>query len=254
MARFTGRTAVVTGGTSGIGAAVAATLGAEGARVFVAGRDHQRGAAIAADVTARGGVGHFIATDVSVDAEVARLAEAAGRDSFIDFWFSNAGVEGPIGGFDTWEDTAVAELLDVNVKAVLSGLRHAAAHMREGGVIVNTASFVGTVVPVPIAVPYAASKAAVVAAGRSVAPLLTDMGVKVVTLCPWVIDTPMVVRLAGDDRAERQAFAAQFAPSGLLTPVDDVARAAIAVLEGTISTDSGAAYLVDAGPTVTPLP
>ncbi|MEH3079338.1 MAG: SDR family NAD(P)-dependent oxidoreductase [Quadrisphaera sp.] len=160
----------MTGGTSGIGRAIALLLGQEGARVHVAGRDAERGLAVAREVTARGGEGRFVPVDVAVDADVARLARTAAADGPIDHWFSNAGVEGPIGPVTGWDEAALREVLDVNLKAVLSGLRHASEHMGAGGTVVNTASFVGTALPVPIAVPYAAAKAGVVAAGRSAAP------------------------------------------------------------------------------------
>lgn len=247
MGRFSGSTAVVTGGTSGIGRAIALLLGQEGARVHVAGRDEQRGLAVAREVTARGGEGRFARVDVTVDAEVAALARAAGADGPIDHWFSNAGAEGPIGPMAGWDEAALREVLDVNLKAVLSGLRHASEHMASGGVVVNTASFVGTALPVPVAVPYAAAKAGVVAAGRSAAPLLAEAGISVYTLCPWIVDTPMVDRLTGGAPEDKAGFAAGFAPSGRLTSVDDVAGVALDLLDGRLPASSGDAFLVDAG-------
>ncbi|MBC3762485.1 SDR family NAD(P)-dependent oxidoreductase [Quadrisphaera sp. RL12-1S] len=74
----------MTGGTSGIGRAIAVLLGQEGARVHVAGRDEERGLAVAREVTARGGEGRFVRVDVAVDSEVAALARAAGAGGPID--------------------------------------------------------------------------------------------------------------------------------------------------------------------------
>jgi NAD(P)-dependent dehydrogenase (short-subunit alcohol dehydrogenase family) len=88
--RFEGSTAVVTEGTSGIGRAIAVSLGEEGARVYVAGRDEERGAAVAREVTSRGGQGQFVRVDVAVDAEVGLLATTAAAAGPIDHWFSNA--------------------------------------------------------------------------------------------------------------------------------------------------------------------
>ncbi len=251
MGRFDGRTAVVTGGTSGIGRAIAILLGEQGARVYIAGRDEERGTSVAHEVTSRGGDGRFVRTDVADDAQVASLAATAAADGPIDYWFSNAGVEGPIGPMETWDDVALRSVLDVNLKGVLSGLRHGSGHLARGGAIVNTASFVGTALPVPIAVPYAAAKAGVVAAGRSVAPLLAESDIEVYTLCPWVIDTPMVDRLTGGAPDDKTGFAAGFAPSGRLTRAEEVAAVALDLLDGRLSARSGDAYLVDAGPAVT---
>jgi len=253
MTHLSGRTAVVTGGTSGIGAAIAHRLAAAGARVVISGRDAERGAAVVQAISDAGGEALFLTADVTRDADVAELARVAASEGPLDFWFSNAGAEGPIGPMETWTPEALREVVDANLTSVLSGLHHASTHMRRGGVIVNTASFVGTVLPVPIAVPYAAAKAGVVAAGRSAAPLLAEAGIDVFTLCPWVIDTPMVDRLTGGAPDDKAGFAAGFAPSGRLTPVDDVAQAAVDLVTEQPRRASGEAILVDAGPTVTVL-
>lgn len=79
MGRFDGRTAVVTGGTSGIGRAIALRLGEQGARVCIAGRDEECGTSVAHEVTSRGGEGRFVRTDVADDAPVASLAATAPR-------------------------------------------------------------------------------------------------------------------------------------------------------------------------------
>jgi NAD(P)-dependent dehydrogenase (short-subunit alcohol dehydrogenase family) len=67
--------------------------------------------------------------------------------------------------------------------------------MERGGVIVNTASFVGTRVPLPIAVAYGGTKAAVVSMTSSAAVALGDDGISVFAVCPWIVDTPMIDRL-----------------------------------------------------------
>ncbi len=94
--------------------------------------------------------------------DVAALADAAAeRRGRIDLWFNNAGIEGGIGPLTAFDDDAVRCLLDTNVKGVYSGMRHAVRHMDGGGVIVNTASFVGVALPVPVAVAYGATRSSV---------------------------------------------------------------------------------------------
>jgi NAD(P)-dependent dehydrogenase (short-subunit alcohol dehydrogenase family) len=107
-----------------------------------------------------GGQATFVRTDVTDDGQVAALAQrAAGERGVIDIWFNNAGIEGRIGGLGDFDDLTVRQLLDTNIKGVYSGIRYAVEHMRNGGVIINNASFVGTAMSVPRAIAYGGTKA-----------------------------------------------------------------------------------------------
>jgi NAD(P)-dependent dehydrogenase (short-subunit alcohol dehydrogenase family) len=151
------------------------------------------------------------------------------------------------------DDAAVQQLVNTNFKGVFSGMRHAARRMVTGGVIVNMASFNGTKMPVPIAVPYGATKAAVVSMTQSAALGLQDRGVSVFALCPYIVDTPMLDRLTGGQGPEvRAAFAAQFAPSKRLTTPDEIAQVVLGLCRRNSGYRSGDVLVVDAGPSVTP--
>ena len=242
------RSAVITGGSAGIGFATAQALSRKGYTVFIAGRDQQRGDAAAAELRAGGADARFIRTDVSQDKEVAALASEAAQAGPIDAWFNNAGVEGIAGPLAVVDDDAVRELFDINLKGVYSGLRHSAEHMAEGGVIVNNASFVGVLAPVPIAVAYGATKAAVVSMTRSAAIGLADQGISVFAVCPFIVDTPMLDRLTGGAGPEARAgFAAQFAPSGKLTEPGEVADVVASLVSGERNHPSGTVLTIDAG-------
>jgi NAD(P)-dependent dehydrogenase (short-subunit alcohol dehydrogenase family) len=254
MGRLQQQVAVITGGATGIGVATAQALAAEGADVVLAGRDAGRSEQAAADIRRAGGRARFIRTDVADDSQVASLAErAADERGRIGIWFNNAGVEGGIGPLTEFDDATVRTLLDTNVKGVYSGMRHALGHMTGGGVIVNTASFVGTKVPVPVAVAYGATKAAVVSMTRSAAAGLEDAGVRVFAICPWIVDTPMVDRLTGGAPEDKAGFAAAFAPSGRLTPAAEIADVVLELCNGYRTARSGDALLIDAGRTVSAL-
>jgi NAD(P)-dependent dehydrogenase (short-subunit alcohol dehydrogenase family) len=168
---------------------------------------------------------------------------------------NNAGTEEPPGSPVQLEDDVVRSILETNLKGVYSGIRHAAAAMGEGGgVVVNVASFVGTRIFPPPALIYGATKAGVVAMTASVAPLLAQANIDVYAICPCIVDTPMVDRLTGGaGEIARRQFAAQFAPSGRLTPPEDIARFVVELCAGSSNFKSGDAILVDAGPLGEPL-
>jgi NAD(P)-dependent dehydrogenase (short-subunit alcohol dehydrogenase family) len=160
MGSFDDRVVVVTGGATGIGLASARRFAAEGATVVMAGRDVTRGEGAAEVIRGSGGRATFVATDLTDDGQVASLAlRAAGERGVIDIWFNNAGVEGGVGRLGDFDDLTVRQLLDTNVKGVYSGMRYAIEHMGEGGLIINSASFVGTVMPVPVGIAYGAEPA-----------------------------------------------------------------------------------------------
>jgi NAD(P)-dependent dehydrogenase (short-subunit alcohol dehydrogenase family) len=250
MGRSDQYSAVITGGTSGIGLATARALAAQGAHTYVAGRDHERGELAAKEISQAGGRATFVRTDVSDDAQVAALAEAAtAATGRIDLWFNNAAYDGPIGPLAEFDDATVRQLLDTNIKGVLSGLRHASAHMPAGGVIVNNASFNGTRMPVPIAVVYGATKAAVASMTRSAALDLIDRHIRVYGIAPYIVDTPLLDRLTGGQGLQaRREFAARFAPSGQLTDPRDVAATVVDLFAGTAPFAPGDVVLFDAGP------
>lgn len=253
MGSFNDRVVVVTGGATGIGLASARRFAAEGATVVIAGRDATRGEGVAEVIRGSDGRATFVTTDVTDDSQVAALAQqAAGKRGVIDVWFNNAGVEGEIGGLGDLDDLTVRHLLDTNVKGVYSGMRYAVEHMRAGGVIINNASFVGTLMQVPAAIAYGGTKAAVVSMTRAAALALVDQGIDVVGIAPWIVDTPMIDRLTGGQGPEARAgFAAQFAPSGKLTPREEVAEVVVGLAGRTASYRSGDVLVIDAGPSVT---
>src|SRR5208283_2308382 len=131
-------------------------------------------------------------------------------------------------------------------------MRYAAEHMRAGGLIINAASFVGTVMPVPVGIAHGGTKAAVVSMTRAAALGLADQDIDVVAIAPWIIDTPMIDRLTGFHGPEaRAAFAPQFNPSGKLASPEQVAEVVAGLADRTRPYRSGDVLLVDAGPSVT---
>jgi NAD(P)-dependent dehydrogenase (short-subunit alcohol dehydrogenase family) len=238
MVELSGRAALVTGGASGIGAAIAELMLQSGAQVVVLDLD---GGAPAGALGLKVDV-----TDVTaVDAAVARAVDRCGR---LDIVVNNAG----IGAQGKVEDNALAEwqrVLDVNLLGMVRVTRAALPHLRATrGVVINTAS-VAAEVGLPDRVLYSASKGAVVAASRAMAADLVDDGVRVCWVSPGTADTPWVARLLAatdDPSAERAALEAR-QPHGRLVSAREVAEAVCYLASPHAGSSTGVGLTVDGG-------
>ncbi|WP_294207385.1 SDR family NAD(P)-dependent oxidoreductase [uncultured Chryseobacterium sp.] len=242
------KVALITGGTAGIGRKTALTLAAEGYRVMIAGRSRESGEHLAHEIILKGGEAAYICTDVSVEKEVIRMVESAvDQYGSIDYLFNNAGTEGVLGPVETNSETVIDTVLAANIKGVILCIKHILPLMRQqkSGVIVNTASFVGTTMPLPVAVVYGASKSAVLSITQSVAASCAEDNIRVYAVCPWVTDTPMADRLTGHNEEAKAAFGANINPGGAIVPVEEIVEAVVRLVEGTDAINSGEAVLID---------
>ena len=224
---FAGRVAIVTGGGSGIGAALVHALAARGAAVVIADIDETAAKGVADQVAAGGGDVGTVVLDVRDSAAVSDLVNnVAAERGALDLIFNNAGIA--VGGLveeltlDHWD-----RVIDVNVRGVVHGV-HAAypVMLRQGhGHIVNTASLAG-LVPGPSLTPYAAAKHAVVGLSLSLRAEGASRGVKVSAVCPGFVDTPLLGRVNQDlPQTETGANAAALARSlGKLYQADRLAQ------------------------------
>ncbi|MQA33260.1 SDR family NAD(P)-dependent oxidoreductase [Modestobacter roseus] len=196
--------ALVTGGASGLGAATARALAAAGAAVTVVDLDADRGAALAAEL---GGDASFVRTDVTDEASVqAAVADAAGKGRPLRIAVNCAGIgyAGRLLGRDgsPHELGAFTRTVTVNLVGTFNVLRLAAAAMAatepgpdgERGVVVNTASIAAYDGQVG-QVAYAASKGGIVGMTLPAARDLAPVGVRVVTIAPGIVDTPLLAAL-----------------------------------------------------------
>jgi NAD(P)-dependent dehydrogenase (short-subunit alcohol dehydrogenase family) len=196
MATFSGKVALVTGGTSGIGRAAAVAFARGGAKVVVAGRRAEEGAETVQLVKQAGGDGMFVRTDVSRDGDVKALVEQTlkhfGR---LDAAFNNAGIEQiPEPLTQTTEET-YDRIIDINVKGVWLSLKHEIPAMLKtgGGAIVNTSSVGGLIGMAGVPV-YIASKHAVQGLTKAVALEFAKQGIRVNAVAPGGVETPMFDR------------------------------------------------------------
>jgi NAD(P)-dependent dehydrogenase (short-subunit alcohol dehydrogenase family) len=210
--------ALVTGGARGIGEAVARRLAARGAHVVVADLDLDAAQAVAADVD-----GLAVRCDVSLtDDNAAAVAAAVERYGGLDVAVLNAGVAGGSDLGDAFDLVRYRRLMGANLDGVVLGLHavHAALRAAGGGDVVVTASM-AALTAVPMDPMYAASKAAVAALVRSVAPVWAADGIRVNAVCPSFTETAIIA-------GQHDAIAALGLP---ILAVDDVADAFLQVLE-----------------------
>ncbi|WP_135451853.1 SDR family oxidoreductase [Mycobacterium sp. DL99] len=188
-----GKVAVITGGASGIGAALAARLAGEGAEVWIADRQIDAAQDLARRLGASGGTAHAIELDVrdpaSFERVAAEIVEQSGR---IDYLFNNAGI-GVAGEVDSYTLDDWNDVFDVNLRGVVHGIQAVYPIMirQRSGHIVNTASMAGLMTGAGTA-SYSATKHAVVAISRTLRVEAERHNVLVSALCPGVVRTPIL--------------------------------------------------------------
>lgn len=226
---LTGKTALVTGGASGIGAAVVRRLAAAGAHVAVIDRDEAAARAIADEVA-----GLALPGDVA-DPDIMPMLTAVAEDRFgrLDVVFLNAGTTGGQSGLHDLDVARYRALLGVNVDHVVFGTCAAVPALRRagGGVIVATASLAG-LLPLPGDALYTLTKHAVVGYVRAAGVTLAEEGIRLCAVCPGFTDTPLIA----DHRD-------QFGDFPMLS-ADDIADAVEAIIERGVS---GEAWYVQPG-------
>ena len=216
---FEGRVALVTGGGSGIGAAVARRLAAEGARVVVADIVGAAAETVAGEIGGRG-----VALDVgSADAWTETIDGILAAEGGLDVVHLNAGVSTGEGDPSVLTEAQYRRVMGANLDGVVYGTRAAAGAMkaRGGGHIVATASLAGIIAFAPDPI-YTLTKHAVVGFVRSSAMVLSAYGITINCLCPAVVDTPLI----GEARD-------RLTEMGLpLIPPEDIADALVTVVRG----------------------
>ncbi len=245
MKKLMGKTAVITGGSSGIGYAAAQAFVAEGARVAILGRRRE---AVDAAVAKLGASAFGMVGDVADLATHDRLA-AAVRDRFgaIDVYMANAGMNhiepSPAVSVDSYDAQ-----FGTNTRAIFFGVTKALPLMRDGGSIILTSSIASAKVLENHAV-YAGSKAAIEAFARAWALEFKSRKIRVNVLSPGPTDTPILEKLgvaAADRPAFEQGMAAAI-PLGRLAQTHELARAALFLASDDSSFVTGVNLRVDGG-------
>lgn len=253
--RFEGKVAIVTGGATGIGRAIALRLAREGAVVIIADVNTGFGAETERDLQAMNTQSRFVPCDVSQSSDVQAMIDAVIADhGRIDVLVNDAGIPGTIVPIDEYEEEVWERVLGVNLRGVFLCCKYALPGLTAAphGNIVNIASTFG-MIGAPNTAAYAASKGGVIALSKQLAVELGARGVRVNAISPGYVDndmdqrrTRMMPEAAEANLAARETAAA-LQPIGRQAHVDEIAAAVAFVASDDASFMTGSLVPVDGG-------
>jgi len=248
---FAGKTVLVTGGTSGIGAECARLFAARGAKVMLSGRDAARGATIVEQIERAGGVAAFIAGDVRAVASCEAIVRATcDRFGGLDVLINSAGIWHAATTLET-TDEQWHETMEVNVTGLFFVSRAALRVMvkQRSGNIIHISSDWGLFAGREAAA-YCASKGAVVLLAKAMALDHAAEGIRINAICPADTDTPMMeedYRLRGIPYAEGKKLSGESNPMGRMAEAREVAEAACFLASDAAGFITGVALPIDGG-------
>src|SRR5437764_6389518 len=243
--KLSGKVALVTGGTSGIGKTTAIAFARAGAKVVLTGRREKEGAQVVDEIRKLGGDAAFVRADVAKDGEGKGMVDfTVGKYGGLDVAFNNAGVEwtGPL---DQATEAEYRRVFDINVWGVLNSMRHEIPVMLKngGGAIVNNSSVAGHVGLGQVSV-YIASKHAVEGLTKSVALEFARRNIRINSVAPGVIATDMFDRFA--EGAMRDQITSMI-PVGRMGVAEEIAAAVLYLCSDDAKFTTGTSLVVDGG-------
>ncbi|MEV5986796.1 glucose 1-dehydrogenase [Streptomyces sp. NPDC052051] len=245
-----GKSAFVTGASSGIGAAAARVFCREGAAVMLVSRREDRLACLTAELRDRGYDVDYVTADVARSGEVAAAVERTlSRFGGLDVAFNNAGVGATRTPLHVTPDELYDTIMDTNVRGVWNCMRHQIRVMlAHGGAIVNTSSTAG-LVATPVAAPYVASKHAVLGLTKAAAVEYAAQGIRINAIAPGSTHSEMIDTWLQEEPGARELLL-NAAPLPHIADPEEVAEAAAWLCSDRASFVVGATMPVDGGWTV----
>ncbi|HEX6490826.1 MAG TPA: glucose 1-dehydrogenase [Gaiellaceae bacterium] len=246
MGRLEGKVVVITGAARGIGREAALLFSEEGASVCVADVSAEHGLQTASECREA----FFQPVDVADEASVgAMYAATAERYGGIDVLYNNAGISPEDDGsileteLEAWQ-----RVQDVNLKGVYLCCKHGIPHLLErgGGSVINVASFVAILGAATSQISYTASKGGVLSMSRELGVQFARQGVRVNALCPGPVETPLLLRIFGDDPAAFERRRVHL-PLGRLAKPREIAQGALFLASDESAYVTGSTFLVDGG-------
>jgi NAD(P)-dependent dehydrogenase (short-subunit alcohol dehydrogenase family) len=250
MFRLDNKTAIITGGGSGIGKAIATVFAQQGANVHILDMDEQGANNIVKEITEAGGKGQFYKCDVSKQADVKQIVDGIAANGAIDILINNAGIA-HIGSADTTPEADFDRLVNVNVKGVYNCLHTVIPHMKQnGGSILNMAS-IASLVGIPDRFAYSMTKGAVVGMTLSVAKDYLKNNIRCNCISPARVHTPFVDGFLSKNypgkEAEMFEKLSKTQPIGRMGKPEEIGYLALYLCSNEASFITGCDYPIDGG-------
>ena len=247
---FAGKTALVFGGTAGIGRSTVVAFASAGANVFISGLGAAEGKEVEAEARGEGVEAVFMEADVTRESEVkAVVSRAAERFGRIHAAVNNAGIEGKFGPVQDLTEADFDRIIGVNLKGIWLGMKYEIPHMlaQGGGAIVNTSSSAGVTGIANVAV-YTASKHGVVGLTKAAALELAQAKIRVNAIAPGPVNTGLLKRMVGGHID--LSVIADHVPMRRISEPEESARAILWLCSDAASFITGHTLVVDGGLTV----
>ena len=252
MARLTGKVALITGATGGIGEATAKLFLAEGASVMLVGRSKEKLHETLARLGASKAVATFVAEAADEAGTAAAVAATVATFGGLDIVFANAGMEGTVGMIADSHLADFERVLRTNVSSVWLAIKHTVTPMRQrgGGSIIVTASILGER-GFAGGAPYVTSKHAVIGLVRSAALELAAAGIRVNAIAPGPIDNRMIrsieTQISPESPDKIREFMLSKIAMGRYGTNEEVAEMALFLASDASSYSTGGTFMVDGG-------
>jgi NAD(P)-dependent dehydrogenase (short-subunit alcohol dehydrogenase family) len=252
MKRLSGKVAIVTGASAGIGRATATLFAKEGAKLVLGARRRNELDALVAEITANGGEAVALAGDVrSEDYAKALVALAVSQFGKLDVAFNNAGTLGELGASTGVSEAGWNDAIAINLTGSFLGAKHQIAEMEKhgSGSVIFTSTFVGYSFAFPGVAAYAASKAGLIGLTQALAAEFGPKGVRVNAVLPGAVDTAMYRDM--NNTPESQAFITNLHALKRVAGPEEIARSVLYLASDDSAFVTGTASLVDGGASIT---
>jgi hypothetical protein len=252
MGRLSGKVAIVTGASAGIGRATARLFAAEGAKVVAGARRQSELDELVMQIHAQDAEAVALAGDVRSEAYAkALVALAVERYGRLDIAFNNAGTLGESGASTDVSEAGWNDAIAINLTGAFLGAKHQIAQMLKngGGSVIFTSTFVGYSFAFPGVAAYAASKAGLIGLTQALAAEFGQQNVRVNSILPGAVDTEMYRTM--NDTNESQAFITNLHALKRVASPDELARSVLYLASDDSAFVTGTASLVDGGASIT---